>query len=271
MNARNCYDPGAMQPSAPELSIVIPAYNEAKRLPSTLQRVCGYLQARNLSAEVLVVDDGSRDATVEVARGFEALGSEDRGVRVLVQPANRGKGAALRAGVLASRGQRVLLCDADMSTPIEEVEKLEAELPRAPLVLGSRAVAESQITERQPFYREFMGKTFNFILRLVGITGLHDTQCGFKLIDGDLARQVFAMMIVDRFAFDVELIWLARRYGRRVVEVGVVWENSPESTVHPIFDSAVMLRDVLRLRWHHRRRPQLPPCAEDGPKQGESE
>lgn len=232
-----------------ELSVVIPAYNEALRLPHTLDRICHYLQQRALSYEVLVVDDGSRDATAEVAEGFA-----ERGVRVLRQGTNRGKGAAVRAGMQASRGDRVLICDADMSTPIEEIELLEARLPEAPLVLGSRAVTDARITRRQPLYRELMGKTFNRVIRLLGITGIQDTQCGFKLIEGQLARRLAAKLTIERFAYDVELIWLAQRQGCRVVEVGVTWHNSPASKVHPVIDSVSMLRDILRMRWRHRRR-----------------
>ncbi|MEE8526187.1 MAG: dolichyl-phosphate beta-glucosyltransferase [Thermoanaerobaculia bacterium] len=232
-----------------DLSVVIPAYNEAERLGSSLERVAGYLRERGTEYEILVVDDGSADATAEVAAGFE-----DRGVRVLRQPRNHGKGAAVRRGVLASRGRRVLVSDADLSTPIEAVERLEAELGRADVVFGSRAVAGADVQVRQPLYRELMGKTFNLIIRILGVRGIKDTQCGFKLLDGEAARRLFERMIVDRFAFDVELVWLARREGLRVVEVGVPWVDSPRSRVHPIFDSSRMFHDVLTFRFRHWRR-----------------
>ena len=232
-----------------DLSVVIPAYNEALRLGPTLERVVEYLRQRGLSYEVLVVDDGSADATVEVAERFAG-----QGVRVLAQGVNRGKGAVLRAGVLASRGREVLLVDADLSTPIEDLEKLQPHLAEAPVVLGSRAVEGADITQHQPFYRELMGRTFNLIIRILGVRGLRDTQCGFKLLAGDVARQLFAEMTIERFAYDVELVWLARRHGYEVAEVGVRWADSASSRVNPVSDSSRMLWDVLALRWRSWRR-----------------
>jgi dolichyl-phosphate beta-glucosyltransferase len=227
-----------------DLSIVIPAYNEALRLGPTLQRVVSYLRQQGGLYEVLVVDDGSTDATAEVALGFI-----DGGVRLLRQEVNRGKGAVIRIGVLASRGREVLLMDADLSTPIEEIEKLRPHLAAAPLVLGSRAVQGSDVTQHQPFYREWMGRTFNLIIRLLGVRGLRDTQCGFKLLDGDVARRLFSELTIERFAYDVELVLLARRHGYRVIEVGVRWADSPSSRVNPLSDSFRMFWDVLVLRW----------------------
>lgn len=231
------------------LSVVIPAFNESRRLGPTLRRVVEYLQQSGLRYEVLVVDDGSTDGTSEVARQFEP-----EGVRVLRQEVNRGKGAVLKAGVLASRGREVLLCDADLSTPIEDIERLRPHLAEAEVVLGSRAVAGSQVEQHQPFYREMMGRTFNLIIRLLGVRGLRDTQCGFKLLDGDVARQLFAELQIQRFAYDVELVWLARRHGYRVAEVGVRWQDSPSSKVNPLTDSFRMFLDVLSLRLRDRKR-----------------
>ncbi len=226
-------------------SVLIPAYNEEDRLLPTLERIVEYFRGRGEEVELLVIDDGSRDQTVAVASAFGAP------VRVLELGKNRGKGAALRAGVLASTGDRLLLTDADLSTPIEELEQLEPHLASHSLVIGSRALASSKITHRQPAYREMMGKTFNFIIRILGVRGFHDTQCGFKLLRGDFARDLFAHLTVDRFAYDVEMIWLARRFGARVAEVGVVWAHTPESRVHPVRDSLRMLWDVSRFRFRH--------------------
>lgn len=231
-----------------DLSIVIPAYNESLRLGPTLRRVVDYLRQKGVPYEVLVVDDGSADNTSEVARTFEP-----EGIRVLRQDVNRGKGAVIKVGVLASRGRRVLLVDADLSTPIEDLEKLEPRLADAQVVLGSRAVADSDILLHQPFYREMMGRIFNLIVQLSGVRGLRDTQCGFKLLDGDVARQLFSELQTERFAYDVELVWLARRRGYKVVEVGVRWADSPASKVNPLTDSARMFWDVLALRWRHRK------------------
>jgi dolichyl-phosphate beta-glucosyltransferase len=229
-----------------DISVVIPAYNEAERLGSTLERTVDYLSRRGLSYEVLVVDDGSRDRTIQVAEAFA-----DRGVRVIRHERNRGKGAAIKTGVLASRGAEVLLSDADASTPIEQLEKLQRKLPEAPVVLGSRAVAGADIRQHQPFYREVMGKTFNLIIRLAGVHGVNDTQCGFKLLQGEVAREIGAELTIEGFAYDVELVWLARRHGYRVVEVGVIWVDSPDSRVDPVRSSLGMLRDLVRMRIRH--------------------
>jgi len=230
-----------------DLSVVIPAYNESSRLGATLLRLVEYLRLRGGAWEVLVVDDGSRDSTFEVAAGFS-----EQGVQPLRLSVNQGKGAALRRGVLNSRGRRVLLMDADQSTPIEDLSRLEPHLAEADVVLGSRAVADSSIERRQPRYREWMGRVFNRIVRLVAVDGIRDTQCGFKLLDGEAARRLFADMTVDRFAYDVELVWLARRRGLKVAEVGVSWVDHPDSRVDPLGDSLRMLWDVLTLRWRHR-------------------
>lgn len=238
---------------APALSVVIPAYNEQKRLRPSLEKVLGFLDRRRAETgdeyEVLVVDDGSSDDTAA-----EALAFADRGVRVLALGHNKGKGAALRCGVLESRGDSVLISDADFSTPIEDLDKLEPHLGEAPVVLGSRAVADSNVALHQPLYREIMGKTFNLMIRMLGVGGIHDTQCGFKLLRGDVARQVFESMVTPGFAFDVELVWLARRFGHRVIEVGVTWRNAPGSSVNPLLDPPKMLLEILRFRWKHRGR-----------------
>lgn len=232
----------------PELSVVIPAFNEEKRLGASLERALAYLGERGLTHEILVADDGSRDRTAAVAATFA-----ERGVRLLRSAENKGKGDAVRRGVLASRGHRVLLSDADFSTPIEDLGKLEARLSEAPVVIGSRAVEGSDVRVHQPLFRELMGKTFNKLIRVLAVGGLNDTQCGFKLLDGEVAREVFAEMVTRGFSYDVELIWLARRAGYRVVEVGVVWIDSPDSRVHPLRDPPLMILEILHFRWKHRR------------------
>jgi dolichyl-phosphate beta-glucosyltransferase len=236
-----------MNENSVELSVVIPSYNEEKRLEPGLRRALEYLDRRGASYELLVVDDGSQDGTAQAASAFAG-----QGVRVLRHERNRGKGAAVRTGILASRGRRVLVSDADFSTPIEELEKLERHLQNGtPLVIGSRGLADSQVRQRQPFYREMMGKTFNRIIRLIGVRGFRDTQCGFKLAQGDVGRSLATELTIDGFAYDVELLWLARRRGYKVAEVGVVWINSPDSRVDPIRSSLSMLRDVLLMRFRH--------------------
>lgn len=235
----------------PELSIVIPAYNEELRLADSLAQVCEFCQARfgepGSRYEILVVDDGSRDDTVVVALGFA-----DFGVRVISLGVNRGKGAAVKQGVLESHGGLVLITDADLSTPIAEFERLRPHLADGALVFGSRAAAGARLTRRQPFHRELMGKTFNKLIRLAGVRGVTDTQCGFKLLDGAVARRLFRLIGTPGFAFDVELAWLAHRLGYPIVEVGVIWENSPSSRVDVLWDPPRMLLEVARFRWRHR-------------------
>lgn len=235
----------------PFLTIVVPAYNEEIRLGPTLDRVAAWIDARALDAEILVVDDGSRDGTHRVA-GEKLGGGAGRVVR---QPENRGKGAAVRRGVLEAQGRWVLLTDADLSTPIEEQSTL-AEAARAKdadVAIGSRGLKDSKVEIRQNLLRQSMGRTFNFAIR--AMTGLpyHDTQCGFKLMDRERVLPLFEKMVVDRFAFDVEFLFLCRKFGLSVVEVPVVWRNAPGSKVSLFRDPVNMLADVARVRWRFRR------------------
>lgn len=236
-------------PPPPELSIVIPAFNEARRLARTLPRIVAYGAARGITFEVIVVDDGSSDDTLRFARTFAA-----EQVRAEALPANRGKGAAVRAGILASRGRRVLISDADLSTPIEDVEKLEPHLDQVAVAVGSRRLAGAEILEEQPAYRRFMGAVFRWLVQSAGVRGIRDTQCGFKLLDGDIARDLFRDLVTDGFAFDVELIWLARRRGHAVREVAVRWSDDRASRVRVWIDPAKMFFEVLAFRWKHWRR-----------------
>lgn len=231
------------------ISVIVPAYNEESRLGETLPKLVKYLDGRGEPFEILVVDDGSSDGTAEVARSHPR--SE---VAVIRLDHNRGKGAALRTGVLASRGARVLLTDADLSTPIAELERLEPLLAQAPVVIGSRATAESRIDRAQPAHRQLMGKIFNKILHLLDLcTDFADTQCGFKLLEGEAARQLFEEVRIERFAYDMELLELARLHGMEIREVGVQWINSPASKVRLFTDAALMLRDAIGLSWRLRR------------------
>lgn len=232
-----------------KLSVVIPAYDEENRIGASLDRVLAWSGERAAPVEIIVVDDGSSDGTARLVGSYSA-----RGVKLVRLAANRGKGAALRAGTAASTGEQVLISDADFSTPISEVDRLAPYLAEAEIVLGSRASEESRITVRQPLWRELAGKTFNLVIRLLGVRGIRDSQCGFKLLRGDVARELFGAMIVDRFAFDVELILLARQRGYRVLEVGVEWKNDPASRVNMLRDGARMVVDVVRIRRRLARR-----------------
>ena len=215
--------------SSPELSLVIPAYNEEKRLPVSLARIADWLGSRTpaISAEVLVVDDGSSDRTAAVAE--KTAGGLGLAFRVIRLPENRGKGAAVRAGALEAKGAHVLVTDADLSTPIEEVDKLLA--AGAPVAIGSRGVDATLVKQRQSLFRVASGRLFNLLVRVLAVSGIRDTQCGFKLFRADAAREVFSRAVVDRFAFDVEALLLARRLGFAIKEVPVLWFNSPDTRV----------------------------------------
>lgn len=244
----------------PFLSIVIPAYNEVKRLGDSLAKIGAYLDAAGIDAEILVVDDGSKDRTAEAA--MVAL-SGRRG-RVVRNGENRGKGFSVRHGLFEAQGRFVLVSDADLSTPIEDHAKLAAAIRDRDLdvAIGSRALPGSDVQLRQNWLRQTMGRSFNKIIR--AFTGLrfHDTQCGFKLMDRERVRPLFRKMVVDRFAFDVELLFLCARFGLSVEEVPVTWRNAPGSKVSLIGDPLNMILDVLRVRWRFRRGLYNPETAE---------
>jgi dolichyl-phosphate beta-glucosyltransferase len=231
----------------PETTIVIAAYNEEKRLAHSLRKIQAYQAANGHPAEIIVVDDGSTDNT---ALMVVILSLEVQGLRLISYAKNRGKGYALRAGVLSSRGSLVLLSDADFSTPIEELETLKVHLSSQShqIAIGSRALALSKIVQAQPFWRRGMGRLFNHLVRALVIDGFHDTQCGFKLFSGDAARKLFAAARIDRFAYDVEILTLAQKNGFRVAEVPIKWTDCTGSKVRPVLDSLQMLADLLKIR-----------------------
>lgn len=234
---------------------MIPAYNEALRLPSTLSRVRQHLAARKGEHEIVVVDDGSTDATAEVAR---AAGGA---LRVLGHQPNRGKGYAARRGMLAATGDRRLMTDADLSTPIEELAGLEAALDRGyDVAIGSRAVDGARIEVRQPAYREAMGRLFNVLVQGLLLPGLSDTQCGFKLFTARAAEAAFGPCRLDGFSFDVEALYAARRRGLRIAEVPVVWRNDAATRVS-LGGGGAAFADLLRIRFRAMRgayRPGAP-------------
>lgn len=232
--------------AAPLLSVVIPTYNEAERLPPTLQRITAYLARQPYAWEVIISDDGSRDGTAAIAFNFaEAWPS----IRVLLAPHNQGKGAAVKRGMLAAHGKYVLFSDADLSTPIEDIEKLmPALLGGCDVVIGSRAMPDSAILTRQPLPRQIMGKIFRRVVHRLALGAIHDSQCGFKALRTSASRHIFAQLETVGFAFDVELLLLAEALGYQVEEVGVTWEDRPGTTVSPLRDSWRMLRDIFSLR-----------------------
>ncbi|HAN32705.1 MAG TPA: glycosyl transferase [Myxococcales bacterium] len=232
------------------LSIVIPAYNEAERLPASLTEITAWMRSHKVRGEIIVVDDGSSDETAALADQFAA---DHDNVQVVSLTQNKGKGAAVRRGVQMAQYEWVLFSDADLSTPIEEAQRLaEVASNGVEVVIGSRDVADSRIERHQPWYREAMGRTFNRIVQLLAIEGFRDTQCGFKLLSREAAQRCFGHMTIERFAFDVEVLYLAQRFGYRIEEVGVRWVNDERTTVDPLRDATKMFVDVLRIRRRHR-------------------
>jgi dolichyl-phosphate beta-glucosyltransferase len=233
-------------------SLVIPAYNEARRIEACVRGVAEWSRARpgGLDWEILLVNDGSTDDTASLARRQAA--HEGLDLKVLGYERNRGKGAAIRVGVLASKGDPVLVSDTDLSTPLSEWTKLAERLPEHPVAIGSRALQQELVRKRQAFYRVWLGRAGNAVIQLFAVPGIEDTQCGFKLFRGDAARGLFAEARVDRFAWDVEILFLARRHGLAIAEVPVIWVNSPETKVRFVRDAIQTLWDVLRIRWLHR-------------------
>jgi dolichyl-phosphate beta-glucosyltransferase len=229
--------------SSPFLSVVIPAYNEATRLPPTLAAIRAFLDRWGRAYEILVVDDGSTDDTIERAR--RAGGST---VKVLENGRNRGKGHSVRRGMLAAGGDLRLMCDADLSTPIEELPRLLSRLDDGhDVAIGSRALPDSRVEVRQPLYRESMGRLYNRLVRLLLLSGLHDTQCGFKLFTARAAQLAFAPARLDGFSFDVEALFIAQRRGLTIAEVGVTWRNDAASRVG-MARGALAFFDLLRIR-----------------------
>ena len=224
----------------PALSVVVPALNEEDRLPRTLERIVSHLGRRREGYELVVVDDGSRDRTAERAQAARAT--------VLRNEATRGKGYAVRRGMLAASGARRLMTDADLSTPIEELDRLCARMDEGhDVVIGSRALPGARIEVHQPWYRENMGRLFNLFVRALAVPGVTDTQCGFKLFSASAARDVFSSARLDGFSFDVEVLFLARRKGYRIAEVPVVWRNDAASRVS-LVRGFLAFPDLLRIR-----------------------
>ena len=233
----------------PHLSIIIPAFNEEARIRSTLEQVIAFLVSRPYSWEIVVADDGSTDAT---ARLVMELADGRPEVKLLRLP-HRGKGWAVKHGMLAASGEYRFLCDAALSMPIEQVERfLPPQVGDAAIVVGSReAPGASRIGE--PVRRHLMGRFYNWLVRLAAVPGISDTQCGFKCFPGEQASDLFQRQRIDGFAFDVEILFLARQSGLKVTEIGIDWYFREESKVRPLLDSLVMTGDLIKIRWLHRR------------------
>ena len=229
-------------------SIVIPAYNESARLGATLEKILAHMHAHGWEAEVLVVNDGSSDETAAIVQSFA---EKHPSVRLIQNPGNRGKGSSVRNGMLHATGTIILFSDADLSSPIEEADKLFAAIVAgADVAMGSRWLRAELQTQRQPLYRQLYGRIFNLALRL--ILGLHyrDTQCGFKAFTSRAAHTVFPLQRIERWGFDPEILYLARKFGLKVEEVPVRWAHREGTRLNPLRDGIRMFGEMLKVRWY---------------------
>ncbi len=238
-------------PEQPALTIVIPAYNESAIIENTLEQVAAFISERGIDAEVLVVDDGSTDGTGDIAqRALERLGLNGRVIR---QVPNAGKGMAVRRGMLEGKGRWLLMTDADLSTPLEEYDKLAQALERgADIAIASRGLPESRLEPPQPWWRQSIGKLYGLLRRMILMPKIIDSQCGFKLFTAQAARDAFSRQTITGWAFDAEVLYIAYLLGYKIVELPVVWRNRRESKVRVLRDAWQVLRDLLIIRFRHR-------------------
>lgn len=229
------------------ISIVIPAYNEAERIGPTIETIHDYFRKKPQSFDIIVINDGSRDNTANIVLD---LAKEIRNVILLDIPINQGKGFAARKGMIHAAHDLILLTDADLSTPVDEFEKLVPWMRKGyDIVIGSRGMKESEITLRQPWYRRMMGKAFNLLVRTLIVNDFKDTQCGFKLFRRGAAARIFRASKINGFAFDVEILLIAKKMGYKTKEVPIRWIDSPRSRVNPLRDPVKMLLDLLRVKF----------------------
>ncbi len=232
----------------PAYSIVIPAYNEGARLGATLEKVLAYARAQAWDAEVIVVNDGSRDNTADIVRDFSA---KNPTLRLVENPGNRGKGYSVRHGMLNARGRVVLFSDADLSSPIEEAPKLFQALEEgADIAIGSRWLRAETQTQRQPLHRQIFGRIFNLMLRITLGLKFKDTQCGFKAFQQPAVQTIFPLQKIERWGFDPETLFLARKFKFKVREIPVAWGHSGGTRIHPLVDGSRMFMEMLRIRWY---------------------
>lgn len=233
----------------PYLSIIIPAYNEAKRLPRTLEKVLRFAESQPYEVEILVVENGSQDNTYQIAKEIAA----DHPVMDVIHVTERGKGLAIKNGMLRAKGEFRFMADADLSMPIEEISLfLPPKLSNYDVAIGSRE-APGSVRYNEPFYRHLGGRAINTIIRLLALPGLHDTQCGFKCFQAAAAEDLFNHLTLTGWSFDIELLYVARLRGYRIVEVPISWHFNPESKLNVVQDAMRMLLDILSIRMKAQR------------------
>ncbi|MDD3827800.1 MAG: glycosyltransferase family 2 protein [Anaerolineae bacterium] len=235
--------------SEPLATVIIPAWNEERRMPASLQRVVAFVESQSDPIEVVVVDDGSEDRTAAIVEEFA---QQHDFIRLIRNP-HGGKGAAIKAGVSQGRGQYLVLSDTDLSVPIEEIVKfLPPALNGYDVAIASREAPGAERID-EPYYRHLMGRVYNLLVRLAAVPGIQDTQCGFKAFRREVARQVFPLQTIEGWGFDVEVLFIARRLGYQIVEIPVRWYYGRESKVKPVKDTLCMVRDLLQVRRNARQ------------------
>lgn len=225
------------------ISIVIPAYNEEKRIGKSIKQIVKYLDKKKYSYEVIVVDDGAIDNTIDVVKK-----AGNKYVRIIKNKKNMGKGYSVKTGILNAKYPLVLFSDSDLATPIEELDKFMEYIKNYDIVIASRNLKESDIKVKQPFCRQLMGKTFPLLVNLIALGGFRDTQCGFKLFKTNAAKKIVSLQTFNRFSFDVEILFIAKKLGYKIKEAPVVWIDKEGSKVNPIKDSLEMLTDLFKIR-----------------------
>jgi dolichyl-phosphate beta-glucosyltransferase len=234
-----------------ELSVIVPVYNEEKRVSKTLKEAFAYLKAKRITAEVIVVDDGSSDKTVEVVGRFKKMATPEQTLKILKHTVNKGKGAAVKTGALTAKGNIVLYMDADNATPLSEYEKFKPAFKNnVDVIVGSRAIDRKQVKVHQPLYREIIGRIGNIIIQLLVVPGISDTQCGFKAFTHNAAKTIFPLQTIERFGFDVELLYIARKRRFSMLETSVIWRDDPNTRVNALRDSIRTFTELFIIRWN---------------------
>lgn len=235
------------------ISVVIPAYNEEKRIGPTLQKIIKYLKSHFNKYEIIVLNDCSTDLTNKIVSKYmnkKQNKNNQNNVRIIQSEKNEGKGNSIKKGILAAKYPLVLFSDADLATPIEELDKLIKFIDKYDVVIASRNMKDSDVRTKQPFYRVLLGKTFPKLVSLIVLRGFKDTQCGFKLFKTSKAKKIVSLQTLNRFAFDVEILFIAKKLGYKIKEVPVVWIDKKDSKVHPVKDSLKMFADLLRIKYN---------------------
>lgn len=232
-----------------DLSIIIPAYNEERRILSTLTKIIEHLKQKPFSCEILVVDDGSCDTTCEIVEKFATVHSN---LTLLRSPTNQGKGSAVKRGIFAAQGDTLFFTDADLSTPIKELDRFLAEIKKVDVVIGSRSIAGANVRISEPRYREGLGKLFNLFLRLFFLPDFIDTQCGAKMFRKEVALNIFQYQKMNGYSFDVEILTIAKKLGYKILEMPITWDYSSDTRVRTFRDGFRMVFDLFKIRSIHK-------------------